>query len=200
MIAHVSGILESTDKNSIVIDVDGIGFKIFASNNLLSEMPPVGEKIKVYTEQIVREDSNSLYGFSSKEEKNLFNALLSVSGIGPKSALSLVSGMPASELVSAIAQGNVSAISSIPGIGNKTAQRIIVELKEKIAKTYAVPSSEMAKGFAGDQGLVSDAISALVTLGYSPREARDVLLKINIDSLKVKSVEEIIKMALKNLI
>src|SRR3989339_659246 len=183
MIAHVSGILESTDKNSIVIDVDGIGFKIFASNNLLSEMPPVGEKIKVYTEQIVREDSNSLYGFSSKEEKNLFNALLSVSGIGPKSALSLVSGMPASQLVSAIAQGNVSAISSIPGIGNKTAQRIIVELKEKIAKTYAVPSSEMAKGFSGDQSLVSDAISALVTLGYSPREARDVLLKIDIESL-----------------
>ena len=200
MISHLSGTLEHIDKNFITIDVNGVGYKVFAPTSLLNEIGKPGDKVKIFTEQIVREDSISLYGFSSKEERNLFNSLLSVSGIGPKSALSLVSGLPLNKLVGAISQGNADLLSSIPGIGNKTAQRIIIELKEKIGKTYGMQPLDMAKGVPGEETIVGDAISALITLGYSPREAREAIIKINLDTSKFKNVEEVIKAALKNLI
>ncbi|MBI5700442.1 Holliday junction branch migration protein RuvA [Candidatus Saganbacteria bacterium] len=198
MISHIVGILDQIDLNSITVDVAGIGYKIFATTALINEIGSIGDKVKVYTEQIVREDSNSLYGFRSKEERNLFNALLSVSGIGPKSAMSIISGLPLEKLISAISQGDATLLSSIQGVGSKTAQRIIIELKEKIGKTYGIKPSEIGKGISGDTTMISDAISALITLGYSPREARDAIMKLNIEN--AKSVEEIIKLALKNLI
>lgn len=198
MISHLNGIIDHLNKDSIVIDVNGVGYKVFASASFLNEVGNPGDKVKIFTEHIVREDSESLYGFLNKEEKNLFNALLSVSGIGPKTAMTISSAYPMDKLVAAISQGNVDILSSIPGIGIKTAQRIIIELKEKIGKTYGIKASEMAKGIPGEQSLVSDAISALVTLGYSPREARDAILKTNTDS--AKTIEDIIKAALKNLI
>lgn len=200
MISHISGTLENIDQNSLTIDVGGIGYKVFAPATVLASIPPVGEKIKIYTEQIVREDSITLYGFKTKEEKNLFNSLLNVSGIGPKMAMSIISGLPLDKLVSAISQGNSALLSSVPGIGNKTAQRIIIELKEKIGKAYALESSGGPKGALGEDNIISDAISALMTLGYSPKEARDSILKIDTEKTGAKTVEDIIKVALKNLV
>lgn len=199
MIAHISGILEAIEKDSVIVDVNGIGYKVHLPAPLLSEIGKPGDRVKIFTEHIVREDSESLYGFRNKEEKNLFNALLGVSGIGPKSAMSLVSGLPMDKLVAGISQGNSALIASIPGIGTKTAQRIIVELKEKIGKTYGIKPSELAAGVPGEETLISDAISALITLGYSPKEARESILKSGVDPSKCGGIEELIKGALKRL-
>lgn len=200
MISHLVGIIDHIDKDSLVIEVNGIGYKVNAAASVLNEIGSPGDRVKIFTEHIVREDSESLYGFKNKEEKSLFNSLLSVSGIGPKTAMTISSSYPMDKLVSAISQGNVNLLSSIQGIGKKTAERIVVELKDKIAKTYGVQLSDMAKGIPGEENLVSDAISALITLGYSPKEARDAILKLNVDPINFKNVEDVLKAALKNLI
>jgi Holliday junction DNA helicase RuvA len=199
MISHLNGILEHVDKNHLVVDVSDVGYQVNVSANTLSRLPKIGERVKLYTYQVVREDELSLYGFLSKEERNLFSLLLTVSGVGPKASMSMISAFPIDKLVAAITQANVDLISSVPGIGKKTAQKLVIELKEKVAKVYALKPSDMTIGISGDTPVVSDAISALIALGYSPREARDAILKGGID-LTSQDVEHIIKQALKNLI
>ncbi|MFC1511321.1 Holliday junction branch migration protein RuvA [Candidatus Margulisiibacteriota bacterium] len=199
MISHLNGILEHIDKNHLVVDVGNIGYRVNVATSSLARLPKIGEKIKLYTCQVVREDDISLYGFISKEERNLFAVLLTVSGIGPKASQNILSAFPIDKLVTAITQGNVDLICSVPGIGKKTAQKLVIELKEKIARAYAIKPSDMAIGIQGDAPIVSDAISALISLGYSPREARDTILKSGMD-LASQSVEDVVKQALKSLV
>jgi len=199
MISHLKGILEHIDKAYLVVDVGNVGYQVNISSGTLGRLPKVGEKIHLFITQVVREDDISLYGFLTKEERNLFSLLRTVSGIGPKASMSIISGFPIDKIVAAITQGNVELISSVPGIGKKTAQKLVIELKEKVAKAYAIKPSDMAVGIKGDQPLVQDAISALISLGYSPREARDAILKGEVD-LSSQNVEEIIKSALKSLV
>lgn len=199
MISHLKGILDHLDKNHIVVDVGNVGYHVNVPPSTLAKLPKVGEEVKLFTYQVVREDDISLYGFLSKEERSLFSLLLSVSGIGPKASLSILSGFPIDKLVAAITTADVDLISTVPGIGKKTAQKLVIELKEKVAKAYAIKPSDMAIGIKGDAPIVSDAISALIALGYSPREARDTILKSGID-LSSNSVEEIVKQALKSLV
>jgi holliday junction DNA helicase RuvA len=199
MISQLNGILEHVDQNSIVVDVGGVGYKVFMPTSAISRLPKQGEKIKVFTHQVVREDSNDLYGFQRKEERNLFITLLSVSGIGPKSAIGLLSGIKMEDLVVAIAKGSVDLITSVPGIGLKTAQKLVIELKEKVAKTFAISTAGGSKGLPEESPLISDATSALMSLGYSPKEARDAIMGSGIDLSKVKGVEEIIKQSLRGL-
>ncbi|NQT30314.1 MAG: Holliday junction branch migration protein RuvA [Candidatus Saganbacteria bacterium] len=199
MIAHLNGTLEHIDKNHLVVDVGSVGYHVNVPSSTLVCLPKIGEKIKLFTYQVVREDEISLYGFLSKEERSLFALLISVSGIGPKVSLSIISSFPVDRLVSAITKGNVDLISSVPGIGKKTAQKLVIELKEKVARAYAIKPSDMAIGIEGDQPAISDAISALITLGYSPREARDSIMKANIDPSH-QNVEDLIKQALKSLV
>lgn len=198
MISHLNGILEHIDYNHIVVEVGSVGYHVNVPASVISRLPKVGEKIKLFTLQIVREDDISLYGFLSKEERSLFSLFLSVSGIGPKLSLVLISGFPLSRLVTAVAQGDVALLSSISGIGRKTAERIVVELREKIGKAYALNPAEMAAGIKGEPSLISDSISALIALGYSPREAREAIMRINLG--EKKSIEEILKEALKALV
>jgi len=197
MLAHISGTLEAKEKDSVVIDVGGVGYKIIVSNSTLSRLPKVGEKVKLLCEQIVREDSLSLYGFFTKEEKSLFNNLLIVSGVGPKTALAVISSLPLDKLVSAIARGDLGLLTSVPGIGKKTAERIVVELKEKLAKLHGIAADQMGAGLPQESTLISDTISALVSLGYSPREARESIMNLNCN--EYKTIEELLKTALKNL-
>lgn len=199
MISHLKGILEHIDKAHLVVDVGNVGYHVHVSSGTLSRLPKVGEKIHLYTYQVVREDDISLYGFISKEERNLFALLLTVSGIGPKGSLAIISAFPIDKLVTAITQGNVDLISTVPGVGKKTAQKLVIELKEKVARAYAIKPSEMAIGMGGDEPVVSDAISALIALGYSPKEARNAILKSGLD-LSSQNVEDIIKRALKGLV
>jgi Holliday junction DNA helicase RuvA len=198
MIAHLQGTLEHIDQNHVVIEVNDIGYRVNVPASVLARLPQVGSRVKLFTSQIVREDDISLYGFLNKEERSLFNLLLSVSGVGPKLAMALLSGFPLDRLVAGIAQGDIALLSSISGVGRKKAELIVVELKEKIAKTYAVKPAEMAAGIKGEGTLVSDAISALISLGYSPKEAREAIMRLKTDQLN--SVEAILKEALKNLI
>ncbi|MBU0573627.1 MAG: Holliday junction branch migration protein RuvA [Candidatus Margulisbacteria bacterium] len=195
MIAHIQGILDNIVKNAVIIDVNGIGYKVFVSSSIIDYLPNVGEQIKLFTHMVVKEDDQSLYGFKSKEEKNLFTQIISVSGIGPKTGLVLMSQAPVNQLVAAITQGNVDLIKSTPGIGLKTAQRLIIELKEKLAKEFGVKPAEVCVGLSGDQGVVQDAISALMTLGYKPSEARNMISKMEISS--DTKVEEVIKQVLR---
>lgn len=198
MISHLNGLIEHIDQNHVVLDVNNVGYHVKVPSSVLGRLPGVGEKVKLFTIQVVREDDISLYGFFNKEERSLFSLFLSVSGIGPKLAMALISAFSIDRLVAAVAQADVLLLSSISGIGKKTAERIVLELKDKIAKAYALKPSEMAVGVKGNQAIVSDSISALIALGYSPREAREAILKLKIEN--ESSVEGIIKEALKNLI
>lgn len=195
MISHLEGVLEHIEHNHVVVDVGNVGYHVNVPTSVLSRLPGIGEKIKLYTVQIVREDEISLYGFISREERSLFSLLISVNGVGPKLGLALISGFSLDRLVGAIAQGDVALISSVPGIGRKTAERIVVELKEKIGKAYALKPMELTTGIKGEKTVISDAISALIALGFSPREAREAIVNLNLDG--EKSVEEIIREALK---
>lgn len=198
MISHLFGLLEHVDQNQIVIDVGNIGYQVKVPASVLNRLPALGEKVKLFTIQVVREDDISLYGFLNKEERALFSLFLSVSGVGPKTAMAIISGFPIDRLVSAVAQGDIAVLSSISGVGRKTAERIVLELKEKIGKAYALKPAEMAAGLSGNQALISDAISALIALGYSPREARESIIKLNVENSA--SVEDILKEALKALV
>jgi Holliday junction DNA helicase RuvA len=199
MISHIQGILEHKDKDFVIVDVSGVGYKIYAPTSTLNQLSNPGDKVKIHTEQVVREDSITLYGFITREERNLFTSLLTVSGVGPKSAMAMIASIPLDKLVTAIIQGNYSLITSVPGIGSKTAQKIVIDLKEKLAKSYGAKPIELTSGMGGETNLISDALSALITLGYSPREAREAIMnsKMNLD--QAKSVEEILKVALKTL-
>ena len=198
MISHLNGILEHVGQNHVVVDVGNVGYHVNVPASVLSRLPKTGEKVKLFTIQVVREDSVALYGFPNKEERSLFSLFLSVSGIGPKLALALISGFPLDRLITAIAQGDVALLSSISGIGRKTAERIIVELKEKIGKAYSLKPTEMTAGMKGEPAVLSDAIAALISLGYSPREAREAIVRLNLEG--EKSLQEIIKEALKVLV
>ena len=198
MISHLSGVLEQIGQNQVVIDVGNIGYQVKVPSSVLNRLPPAGEKVKLYTIQVVREDDISLYGFLNNEERSLFSLFLSVSGVGPKTALAIVSGFPIDRLVGAVAQGDTALLSSISGVGKKTAERIVLELKEKIAKTYALKPAEMMTGLQGDRTIIADSIAALIALGYSPREAREAIMRLKTE--EADSVEAVLKEALKSLI
>jgi Holliday junction DNA helicase RuvA len=198
MISHLSGTLEQVEPGYIVIEVSNIGYQVKVPASVLNHLPKVGEKVKLYTLQVVREDDISLYGFINKEERSLFSLLLSVSGIGPKLALALLAGFPLDRLVTAIAQADVALLSSISGIGKKTAERIVVELREKIGKSYALAPREMAVGIKGNESAISDSIAGLIALGYSPRQAREAITRLNLE--EATPVAEIIKQALRVLV
>jgi Holliday junction DNA helicase RuvA len=198
MISHLLGVLEQIGQNQVVIDVGNIGYQVKVPSSVLNRLPPAGAKVKLYTIQVVREDDVSLYGFLNNEERSLFSLFLSVSGVGPKTAMAIVSGFPIDRLVGAVAQGDTMLLSSISGVGKKTAERIVLELKEKIAKTYALKPAEMMSGLKGDQTIIADSISALIALGYSPREAREAIMRLKVEN--AVSVEAVLKEALKSLI
>ena len=199
MISQLTGILDGIEQNNITVDVNGVGYKVFVPTSAIAKLPKPGEKIKIFTYQVVREDALDLYGFLRKEERGLFSMLLSVSGIGPKSASALLSGIKMEDLVIAIAKGSVDLITTVPGVGLKTAQRLIIELKEKVGKAYAIAGGGSSRGLPAEEPIIADAIAALMTLGYSPKEARDAIMRSGIDFTKVKGAEDIIKQSLKAL-
>jgi len=198
MISHLRGVLDQVAQNHVVVEVGNIGYQVKVPASVINRLPPAGEPVKLYTIQVVREDDISLYGFLNHEERALFSLFLSVSGVGPKTAMSIISGFPIDRLVGAVAQGDTALLSSISGVGKKTAERIVLELKEKIAKAYALKPNEMVSGMKGDQTIIADSIAALIALGYSPREARETITKLNMEN--ASSVESVLKEALKSLV
>ncbi|MBA7506291.1 Holliday junction ATP-dependent DNA helicase RuvA [subsurface metagenome] len=191
MIATLEGTLEYRGVDSVIINVGGIGFQVHVPGSTLSQLGAIKDKVSLYTHLHLREDNVSLYGFASEEELALFKNLISVSGIGPKAALALLSALNPEQLAMAIASGNVDVISQVPGIGKKIAGRLVVELKGKLER-------EWKKGGALPLAAENtDAIAALTNLGYSLREATQAVSNLP-DSAEL-SLEEKVKMALQQL-
>lgn len=200
MLAYIRGQLASASDGIIVLDVGGVGYELNVSNATITKYHTVGETVKLQTYLNVREDGVTLYGFYNAEEKNMFNLLTAISGIGPKAALSVLSGMELSSLAVAIITEDVKTLSKIKNIGKKTAERIVLELKEKIsAESCIKPDGQIAspelQGYEPLDALSADAVSALSALGLSRQEALKAVCSVRKDST---TIEEIITNALKS--
>lgn len=193
MYAYINGKIVDKANNYVVIDNGGIGYKIFMSPSVIEKLPDTGENLKVYTYYYVREDNIALYGFLSNEELRMFELLLSVSGIGAKSAIQILSSITPSSFALAVISNDVSKIVKIPGIGNKTAARIILELKDKLKTEQTINQNEKITKVIDFEEKDTEAITALQVLGYTRKEISKVLEKIDTQNL---TVEEIIKKAL----
>jgi len=196
MYAYINRKIADKANNYVVIDNNGIGYKIYMSPTAIGKLPDVGENQKIHTYYYVREDNISLYGFLSNEELRMFELLLSVSGIGAKSAIQILSAITPSSFALAVISNDVSKIVKIPGIGKKTAERMILELKDKLKTEQAISKTEEVKVAIYEDEKDSEAITALQVLGYTRKEIEKALEKIEIQNL---SVEEIIRSALKTL-
>ena len=196
MISYIKGKLEAKNLDSVTIDVGGIGYKIFMSVNSMDRLGETGTEVKVYTYMRVREDDISLYGFCSNEELKMFEQLLGVSGVGAKSALSILANISPSSFALAIITGDINTLKGLPGIGAKSAQRMILELKDKLKTQEAIQTEAVPMQISVKNDKAKDAIDALQVLGYSRRDIESVISKINAEEL---SVEDIIKQGLKYL-
>lgn len=193
MFAYINGKIVDKANNYVIIDNNGIGYKIFMSQTAIEKMKEIGELQKVFTYYHVREDNISLYGFLSNEELRMFELLLSVSGIGAKSAIQILASITPSCFALAVISNDVSKIVKIPGIGKKTAERMILELKDKLKTEQAVSKDEKIIEAIHEDEKDSEAITALQVLGYTRKEIEKSLENINTQAL---SVEEIIRKAL----
>ncbi|GAA4402809.1 Holliday junction branch migration protein RuvA [Nibrella viscosa] len=196
MIAYIDGKLAYKEPTMAIIDVGGVGYEVHISLQTYSTLPGGGERCKLFTHQHIREDNHTLFGFAAADEKSLFLDLISVSGIGPNTALGMLSSLSPSDLRLAILSENVRAVQAIKGIGAKTAQRVILELKDKMKKAGIVPDAPNYRQGAANP-VREEALAALVALGL-PRPAAekniDTILKKEGDDL---SVEDLIRMALR---
>jgi Holliday junction DNA helicase RuvA len=191
MIAHIEGVLESKSPQHLVIDVNGIGYYLNISLNTYEQVPSKG-KIRVFTQLIIREDAHILYAFWDEEERLMFKELINVSGVGASTALMILSSMKPSEVMVAVDNSDVDAFKRIKGIGLKSAQRIIVDLKGRLEKIES--SSEIL--FSQDNTYKNEALSALTVLGIDKKKAAKTIDEI-LKNDEVKSVEELIKKTLK---
>lgn len=195
MFAYLKGLYESRTMDYIILDVNGIGYKVFMSENSMKKIGEIGTTIKVYTYVKVREDDISIYGFSSCEELRMFELLISVSGIGAKSAITILSNIEPSTFAAAVVSDDVNVLKKLPGVGAKSAQRIILELKDKL-KSLSIEGT----GASSNSNIeipnnenVEDLISALQVLGYSRRDIENIIPKLD---CKNSGLEDLIKKAL----
>lgn len=198
MFYHISGKVTDIEPNLAVIECCGVGFALNVTTNTVSHLK-VGESAKLYTYENVREDAFDLFGFFDKQEKRCFEMLLDVSGVGPKAAMSILSSATPESLAMAIISGDERALTAAPGIGKKIAQRILLELKDKMSKeTSAITVATATSGNAPTgSSKLSDAISALVVLGYTNSEISVVLKDIDVENTPL---ENIIRQALKKMV
>lgn len=198
MFAYLEGRVAEKRSNALVMDVGGVGFLVSATPQTMSRLPGGETKCKVYTKVVVKEDAWDIYGFATHEEKEMFDKLTTVSGVGPKTALGILSALSVRDLALAIVTGDVKTIKSAPGIGAKTAQRLLLELKDKVSNDELV--GDFAVGNQPMQQVASsgmqDAMEALMALGYSQSEAAGALGKVKDQSDKT---EELIRLALRSM-
>jgi Holliday junction DNA helicase RuvA len=195
MYAFIRGKLEYKETDRVVIDAGGVGYEVFVSTRTLSEQPAAGEPARVFTYLNVREDAMLLFGFGSREEKAMFIKLIGVTGVGPKMAMGILSGMTVAELAIALVTKDTRALSRISGVGKKTAERLILELRESVGESELTAAGPKAAGAVAGGSASQEAIQALMALGYSSIEASRAVGAAG----DVGSVEEIIMRALKAL-
>ncbi len=200
MIGTLSGILSELNPPELILDVQGVGYEIMAPMTTVYQLPLVGQTVKLHIYQVVREDAHLLFGFLDLQDKSMFKLLLKVNGIGPKIALAILSAQTTQEIIDNVLQENTRAISAVPGIGKKTAERVIIELRDKVDKFFK--DSNMSPQLSTDKTKMvlmrsqpkQEAISGLVSLGYKLPEAQKVVQLIYQDDL---SSSDLIRLALK---
>ncbi|MCI5511473.1 MAG: Holliday junction branch migration protein RuvA [Eubacterium sp.] len=203
MIGYIRGILEEADEQSVIIDNHGIGYRIFVPSSAFSGALPIGKEVKIYTYLSVKEDAMQLYGFLTRDDLRMFRMLLGVNGIGPKAGLGILSALTADELRFAVLADDAASIAKAPGIGKKTAQKLILELKDKLNLEDAF-EQKLANQAAGDISAadtgsqVQEAVQALTALGYPGTDALRAVKKV--EGAESMTVEEILKAALKKMI
>jgi len=193
MISYVRGVLDHKEPNRVIVDVNGIGYEVFIPLSTYQELPATGGQVKLHTHHHVREDALSLYGFFSSEEKGIFELVLSISGMGAKVALSVLSSMSVNEFRRAIAQGDMKALTKVPGIGKKSAERMVLELKDKIGKIHI--DERMMRLLKAEPA--NDAVSALLSLGASQSAAEYAVYRAERLLGKEAKIEDVVTQALK---
>lgn len=192
------GTLVEKSPPELLVDVGGVGYEISSPMTTIYDLPPVGGTVTLFTHLLVKEDSHTLYGFIDKNERALFRVLIKVNGIGPKMALAVLSSMSAEELIGNVQDSDVSALTRIPGVGKKTAERLIIELRDKLgqaAKTDLFSAPAVLRQVQADPR--QEAEAALISLGYKPQEAAKAIAGVPVDAA---NSEDVIKAALKSML
>ncbi|MEM1283473.1 MAG: Holliday junction branch migration protein RuvA [Chlamydiota bacterium] len=200
MFTHIKGILTSCSPLFAIIETGGIGYKIFIPASVYSQLPKVGEKVHLHTSFVVRELSQTLYGFTSDEERDIFEVLLGVSGVGPKTALSIIGHLSTHNLYEAIANNDIPKICKVPGIGKKSAERLMIEIRDKLPSLFPAKPSQFAVDLKNDphSQLINDAMSALINLGYNQNTSEKAIKKTMKDQPDTIELAQLITLALKN--
>jgi Holliday junction DNA helicase RuvA len=196
MIGRLIGVLLEKQPPAILLDVQGVGYELEASMSTFYQLPECGENITLHTHLVVREDAQLLYGFYLLSERQMFRNLIKISGVGPKLALTILSGMSAEEFSSCILEGDSKALTRLPGVGKKTAERLVIELKDRLEKGNGskLPGTDSVPAKVERQAHpVNDAVSALISLGYKAQQASQMVRELDVED---KSTEEIIRAAL----
>ena len=199
MIGRIHGVLLEKQAPTLLVDVQGVGYEVQAPMSTVYQLPAIGQAVTLHTHLVVREDAQLLYGFAELRERALFKTLIKVSGVGPKLALTLLSGMETDDFVRCVHDNDVAALVRLPGVGKKTAERLLVELRDRLkdwqtSSTSGLPLMAAAAG----PDYASEAESALIALGYKPREASKAIAKVNDGD--AQSSESLIRLALKNMV
>ena len=207
MIGRIAGILIEKQPPELMVDVNGVGYEITAPMTTFYQLPAVNEDVALYTHLTIRDDAHLLYGFYDKSERALFRTLIKVNGVGPKMALAILSGIESDEFVRCVESNDIATLVRVPGVGKKTAERLIIEMRDKLKQLAIEPAlasfqgadSESVSGSVhiSERNVRADAESALIALGYKPAEASKAINAIDIAGL---SSEQVIRMALKGMV
>jgi len=194
LIGRIRGVLLEKQAPALLVDVQGVAYELEASMSTFYHLPECGETITLHTHLVVREDAHLLYGFASLSERMMFRSLIKISGVGPKLALTILSGISAEEFTRCIMEGDSKALTQLPGVGKKTAERLVVELKDKLdAGDSGISLPKATATAAVEDNPVNDAVSALISLGYKAQQASQMVRNLDIEG---KSTEDIIRAAL----
>ena len=196
MIGRLQGTILEKQPPQLLLDVQGVGYELEASMSTFYQLPEVGEKIIIHTHLVVREDAQLLYGFYALSERSMFRHLIRISGVGPKLALTILSGMSAEDFSRCIMESDAKALTRLPGVGKKTAERLVVELKDRLDKDDSVSLPGAPAEISRESSSVGDAVSALISLGYKAPQASQLVRDINVEGL---STEDIIRKALQGM-
>ena len=197
MIGQIKGIIVSKLAPNVLVDVQGIGYEILVSLGTFFDLPEVGESCIIYTHFVVRDDAQLLFGFSSLQERTLFRSLIKVNGVGPKMALGILSGMSASDFAQAVHSNDVATLVKLPGVGKKTAERLVIEMRDRLDDVDSSASESMTN-VEKQPDIQHEAESALIALGYKPQDAAKMISRV--EDNEITSAEQLIRHALKSMV
>lgn len=201
MIGRIRGILIEKKPPEILVDVSGLTYEVQVPMSTAYQLPEVGKELQLHTHFVVRDDAQLLYGFFQEKDKTLFRALIRVNGVGPKMALTILSGMDADEFVRTVRNDDVSAMVNMPGIGKKTAERLIVEMRDRLDEWGEADTSAASSATGGQTSSMNkDAETALLALGYKPQQARKAIAQVLKDNPDIADSEELIRLTLKSML